>query len=216
MPHRTPRPLRLLASLLCAFAAGAALADDVRLYGAAEAVSPQEVARILEARPIKMRSLRLLDDAPATRDANATTNAAAGTTANATTVAAATTHDPGAVADEAPRRAPGALALPVQFAFDSSELLPAARPQLDALAEGIRLLPERQAVVIEGHTDVRGSDAYNEQLSLQRAQAVRRYLVGVHRIDPARLRAVGLGEYALLAGLDPRAAEQRRVQFRGE
>src|SRR5438034_4779343 len=95
-------------------------------------------------------------------------------------------------------------------------ILPAARPQLDALAAGIRLLPAAQAVRIEGHTDAAGSDRYNEQLSQKRAYSVKRYLVAMHGIDPERLHAVGLGEYAPLGGRDPYAAEQRRVQFRGE
>jgi outer membrane protein OmpA-like peptidoglycan-associated protein len=122
-----------------------------------------------------------------------------------------------AAAPEAPTRArPSALSLPVQFGFDSAEILAPARQQLDALAEGIRMLPALQSVVIEGHTDAIGSDHYNEQLSQRRAQAVKRYLVAAHQIDPARLRAVGLGEQIPLRGTDPHAAENRRVQFRGE
>jgi outer membrane protein OmpA-like peptidoglycan-associated protein len=112
--------------------------------------------------------------------------------------------------------ATAALSLPVQFNFDSAEILPSARPQLDALAEGIRRLAEDKRVVIEGHTDAAGSDTYNEQLSLRRAQSVKRYLVAVHHIDPMRLQALGLGEYSPLPGLDPLAAKNRRVQFRGQ
>jgi len=39
-------------------------------------------------------------------------------------------------------------------------------------------------VVIEGHTDATGSPRYNELLSQQRAQSVKRYLVAMHGIDP--------------------------------
>ena len=109
-----------------------------------------------------------------------------------------------------------ALSLPVQFAFDSADILPAARKQLDALAEGIRLLPDAKAVVIEGHTDAVGSPQYNEQLSVRRANAVKRYLVAEHRLEAGRLRAVGKGEQEPQAGHDSRSAENRRVQFRGE
>jgi outer membrane protein OmpA-like peptidoglycan-associated protein len=194
----------LLSSLLLALSAASAAAQEVRLYGAGEAVDPHEVARILgqpegAAPAIKMRSIRVLDDAPAQQVASGTAYAAA-------------TPD-----DAAPARPrPSALALPVQFAFDSADILPAARQQLDALADGIRLLPGSQPVVVEGHTDAAGTEAYNERLSQRRAQAVKRYLVAVHHIDPARLRAVGLGEYAPLPRRDPYAAENRRVQFRGE
>jgi RNA polymerase sigma-70 factor (ECF subfamily) len=139
-----------------------------------------------------MRSLRLLDDVPAQ---------------------AASTGGPAAAAPadnaDSQRVRAAALALPVQFSFDSADILPGARAQLDALAQGIRLLPALKTVVIEGHTDAVGSDQYNEQLSQRRAFAVKRYLVAEHHIDPSRLRAVGLGKYEPLPGKDPLAAENR-------
>jgi OmpA-OmpF porin, OOP family len=119
-------------------------------------------------------------------------------------------------AQTAAATAPKALALPVQFSFDSAEILPSARAQLDALAQGVRQLPQDRLVTIEGHTDALGGEAYNAQLSMRRAQSVKRYLVAQHGIEAARLRAVGLGEYETLPGRDPLAPENRRVQFRGE
>ena len=203
----------LLANLLLALAAGAATAQDVRQYRAGDAVDPREVAAILgQSQPgapaMKMRSLRLLDDAAPTPQSQllvqSTQAGAAAPIAYATAAAPA----------RQPRES--ALSLPVQFAFDSADILVSARHQLDALAEGIRMLPALQSVVIEGHTDAAGTDLYNEQLSQRRAHAVKRYLVAAHGIEPARLRAVGMGEYAPLAGRDPHAGENRRVQFRGE
>lgn len=192
-------PRFVAAPLLLSLLAGTAAAHDVKLYGSHEAVDPQEVARILDRSPrpvMKTRSIRLLDDGAATAQAFAA-------------------PAPGS-SSETRQPAPSALALPVQFRFDSADILPSAREQLDALAAGIRLLPAARPVVIEGHTDATGSDEYNEGLSARRAHAVKRYLVAQHGIEPARLRAVGLGEYATLAGRDPNAAENRRVQFRGE
>lgn len=184
----------LLASLL-ALAAVCAHAGDVRVYGAHESVDPDEVARILDpsqSRPaVKMRSLRLLDEKPTGQGAEPAAQPAARTRASA-------------------------LSLPVQFAFDSAEILATARGQLDALAEGIRRLPAAQAVLIEGHTDATGPEPYNERLSERRAQAVKGYLVARHGIDAARLHAVGRGETAPLPGRDGEAPENRRVQFRGE
>jgi len=115
---------------------------------------------------------------------------------------------------EAPK--PRVLALPVRFAFNSAEISPAARPQLDALAEGIKMLPATQKVIVEGHTDAVGTDVFNLLLSQRRAAAVKGYLVSVHGIDPARLKDIGFGEYRPIEGKDPFAPEQRRVQFRGE
>jgi outer membrane protein OmpA-like peptidoglycan-associated protein len=186
-----PRPALL--ALLALLAAGPALAgvDDVKLYRAHERVDPNEVAAILDAAPPKFRSLRLLDDGvPEARIASAEAAAAAAK--------------------------PKSLALPVQFAFDSHDILPAARAQLDALADGIRLLPEERLVAIEGHTDAVGSEEYNARLSMRRAYAVKRYLVAQHGIDATRLRTIGMGKIATLPGHDPYAAENRRVQFRGE
>jgi outer membrane protein OmpA-like peptidoglycan-associated protein len=192
-PTMCHRPL--IASLLFALFAGSALAQDVKVYRAGELVDPHDVAAILDgAKAPKMRSIRLLDDAPAQQVASA---------------------EPAPTA-EARADKPSSLALPVQFSFDSADILPAAKSQLDALAEGIRLLPADKAVLIEGHTDAAGSADYNEKLSQRRAQAVKRYLVAQHGLDPARLRALGMGEYRTLDGRDPYAPENRRVQFRGE
>ena len=81
----------------------------------------------------------------------------------------------------------------VLFDFDSSTLRPEARTALAQLAQGIREREPRR-VRIEGHTDAKGSDAYNEELSERRAEAVLRHLVEVETIDRALLRAQGLGE----------------------
>lgn len=191
-----PRFLPVAALIISAAASLVAHAGDVKVFRNSDSVDPTEVARILDrSAPIKMRSLRLLDDGPS--GALAATSAAAAVAAS-----------------EAAR--PQALSLPVPFAFDSADILPSAKAQLDAIAAGIRMLPANQKIVIEGHTDAVGAEQYNEVLSQRRAQSVRRYLVATHGIDGSRLQAVGLGEHNPLAGSDPLAGENRRVQFRGE
>jgi len=182
-----------IAAMLLSLCSLTVEAGEVKVLRGNEVVDPHEVARILG--PVKMRTLRLLDDAPA------------GSVATASAAAAV-------AAVEASR--PSALALPVQFAFDSADILPSAKSQLDAIAAGIRMLPATQRVVIEGHTDAAGAELYNESLSQRRAQSVRRYLVTMHGIDAERLEAVGLGELSPLPGRDPLAGENRRVQFRGQ
>lgn len=112
--------------------------------------------------------------------------------------------------------APSALSLPVRFEFDSAAILPSARAQLDALAEGIKLLPPDRTVLIEGHTDASGPPEYNLALSQRRAAAVKLYLVQNHGIDAQRLHDTGVGKRQPIAGADPYAAENRRVQFRGD
>ena len=108
-----------------------------------------------------------------------------------------------------------ALSLPVHFDFDSTTISASAREQLDALAEGIKLLPPERKVIIEGHTDARGPDDYNQALSLRRAAVVRQYLVQTHGIAAERLHDTGYGKRQPAVADDPFAAANRRVQFRG-
>lgn len=158
-------------------------------YREGQRIDPQQVRQILSAdAPVRgrTRSIRLLDGDAAALAADAATAAP-----------------------------PSALSAPVQFEFDSSVILPQAREQLDAIAASIRLLPAGRSVVIEGHTDATGSEDYNQQLSRRRAAAVKQYLSQRHGIAPQRLRDVGMGMSQPIEGLDPLAAENRRVQFRG-
>jgi outer membrane protein OmpA-like peptidoglycan-associated protein len=180
------RNLALTALLVCLGSTAAAQGTEMH-YRSGERVDPRDVARILSAAPIKTRSIRLLD------------GPGGGGTAPATSAPAS----------------PSALSIPVRFAFDSAEILPAARPQLDSIAAGIKMLPAPQPVIIEGHTDSVGAEEYNLDLSKRRAASVKRYLVEVHGIDAGRLKDAGFGEERPIQGMDPAAAENRRVQFRG-
>lgn len=195
----------ILACLLVLAAAVPALADTVVYYREGQRIEPEAVRQILAqdapAGPMRTRSIRILTAAAANeteRPQNLPARAAA-------------TPKP----RESQPAAANALALPVQFAFDSAEILPAARAQLDALAAGIQLLPPQRRVTIEGHTDASGGEDYNLELSRRRAAAVKAYLVQQHGIDARRLNEVGQGERQPLAGLDPSSGENRRVQFRG-
>jgi OmpA-OmpF porin, OOP family len=179
----------LLASMVLAVFLPVARAEDVAAYRDDDVIDPDEVVRILAADPAPApgltRSIRELIDGSASAPADAAQHGAR------------------------------ALSIPIRFEFDSSEVLPVGRRQLDAIAEGIRRLPASRLVTIEGHTDAIGTDDYNLALSLRRATAVRNYLVRDQGIDPARLREAGFGRQRPLAGTRPEAAENRRVQFRG-
>src|SRR5262249_13664202 len=109
-----------------------------------------------------------------------------------------------------------ALSLPVHFEFDSATIAPGARPQLDALAAGIKLLPPTQTVVIEGHTDAIGTHGYNLTPPQRSPGAAKNYRGTRHATQAGRLKEVGSGLARPIAGSDPLAAESRRVQFRGE
>jgi len=81
----------------------------------------------------------------------------------------------------------------VLFDFDRHDLRPDALVTLDRLVSLLGGFPQR-AVAVEGHTDAKGSDDYNDALSLRRAESVRRYLAD-HDASPQRRYDVrGFGE----------------------
>lgn len=99
------------------------------------------------------------------------------------------------------------------FDFNSAKIRPSSLKTVDAL--GKALSDERlkgNTFMIAGHTDAKGTDAYNQKLSEARARSVRDYLVGAYKLDPKLLLAVGFGEEQLKIEDDPLADENRRVQ----
>ena len=79
------------------------------------------------------------------------------------------------------------------FTFDKSDLRAEGRGQLDNF---VRSLAGTQfdVVNVEGHTDRLGSNAYNQKLSVRRADAVKAYLIDTGRIDATKVSAAGKGE----------------------
>lgn len=105
--------------------------------------------------------------------------------------------------------------LQINFEFNSAALTDQARQQLDALGAAMNM--EQLASFqfeIGGHTDGKGSDAYNQQLSQQRAESVVDYLSGRHSVNPSRVQAVGYGESNLADPNDPGSWVNRRVEVR--
>jgi OOP family OmpA-OmpF porin len=100
------------------------------------------------------------------------------------------------------------------FEFNKAELLPAAYPVLNNLAETIKKNPETRWR-IEGHTDAIGSDSYNMDLSRRRAESVLNYLLS-QGVDRSRLEVVPLGESQPVATNDTQEgrAMNRRVEIR--
>jgi outer membrane protein OmpA-like peptidoglycan-associated protein len=102
----------------------------------------------------------------------------------------------------------------VEFDFNSSDINQTSYPTLDTLAEALKS-PDLQEskFLINGHTDSKGSDEYNEKLSQLRANSVVMYLVSQHDIDKSRFKAIGFGETALKNVSDGESAENRRVEI---
>ena len=104
--------------------------------------------------------------------------------------------------------------LGVNFDFNKATLRPEAYPILDNAAE-ILLTHLQVNVDIVGHTDQVGSDKYNDKLSLDRAESVKKYLIA-KGVDSSRLNTVGKGKRDLLfRENDPTSRfYNRRIEFR--
>lgn len=101
----------------------------------------------------------------------------------------------------------------INFATGSSVILPGSDTLLN---QGLALFSIRPSMtlVVVGHTDDRGSDEYNQQLSLDRAEAVVQWYAD-RDVDPARITARGAGESEPLESNDTAAGREqnRRIQF---
>ncbi len=79
------------------------------------------------------------------------------------------------------------------FGFDKAKLQDGSKPILDEAAAKIKGNPDIELVLVTGHTDRIGSEAYNQKLSERRANIVKDYLVS-QGVDASRLQAIGKGE----------------------
>lgn len=106
------------------------------------------------------------------------------------------------------------LDLTIYFAYDSAFLTPPARDHLALIGQALQS-PELAGhrYLIAGHTDARGPDDYNADLSLRRAWAVKRFLMRHYGIASWRLEVVGWGEQYPRTPMDPYAALNRRVEI---
>jgi outer membrane protein OmpA-like peptidoglycan-associated protein len=104
--------------------------------------------------------------------------------------------------------------LNIPFELNSSALKPQASEQLKQLELALAS-PSlgNNRFIVAGHTDAKGSAAYNKQLSLRRAETVKRFLVD-KGIDPARLDTIGYGSEKLLSPDHPEDPTNRRVEIR--
>jgi outer membrane protein OmpA-like peptidoglycan-associated protein len=104
--------------------------------------------------------------------------------------------------------------LNIPFEFNSSELQPQASAQLRQLQSALTSQAlSKDRFMVAGHTDGKGNPQYNQQLSLRRAEAVKRYLVG-NGVEASRLQAVGFGAERLALPDRPEDAANRRVEIR--
>ena len=101
----------------------------------------------------------------------------------------------------------------VNFDFNQATLRNESYPILDNAA-GILLSHPDVSVEIQGHTDQIGSDKYNDELSMRRAEAVKKYMIA-KGVDASRLTTSGKGKRELLFNESDPVSRfyNRRVEF---
>lgn len=80
----------------------------------------------------------------------------------------------------------------IYYAFDDDKILPAAEPDLNFVLEIMNEYPD-MVIELSSHTDSRGNDAYNRELSQRRAESARNWLLA-RGVERKRIQAVGYGE----------------------
>jgi outer membrane protein OmpA-like peptidoglycan-associated protein len=101
----------------------------------------------------------------------------------------------------------------VKFGFDTADLSPEGQAALDEFAARIKQENKNVYVEIQGHTDNVGSEKYNEELGLLRAESVRRYLNQKQNFPLHRINVISYGETAPVADNKTREgrSQNRRV-----
>ena len=133
--------------------------------------------------------------------------------------AAAPAPAPAAAPAPAPAPKPKPVAEKITFAadvlfdFDKATLKPAGKGKLDELAGKVKDI-NLEVVIAIGHTDSIGTDAYNQKLSVRRAESVKAYLVS-KGIEPNRVYTEGKGEKQPVASNKTKdgRAKNRRVEI---
>ena len=102
----------------------------------------------------------------------------------------------------------------VFFATNKDKILPKSYPVLNAVADALKAEPEIKKVMVEGHTDNRGSSSHNMELSNRRAHSVLEYLV-TRGVAADRLDSQGFGDTKPVAdnATSKGRAANRRVEF---
>jgi len=105
------------------------------------------------------------------------------------------------------------LAADVLFDFDKAVLKDEGKSKLDDLATKVKAI-NLEVVIAIGHTDSVGSDAYNQKLSVKRAESVKAYLVS-KGVEPNRIYTEGKGEKQPVASNTTKDGRQknRRVEI---
>jgi outer membrane protein OmpA-like peptidoglycan-associated protein len=218
---------KILSTLACGLllGAGVAFADNVTVYNKPPSVEELQkslgvpIGKEQGAKPkFKTRAIVFGDAQPAAEPepapapAPASRPAAAQQPAQAADAPAARPQQNAAPAQKSMQVSENAVAFPINFNVNSSQIRPESLPFLESIAGLLQKDPSYR-LLIEGHTDAAGAFNRNMTLSRERAYSVMNYLIDRYGIEPTRLSPVGKGPTEP-RNRDPRHPENRRVQFR--
>jgi outer membrane protein OmpA-like peptidoglycan-associated protein len=103
--------------------------------------------------------------------------------------------------------------LEINFDFNSANISSRSMSQVSALARALSSGELKGGTfLLAGHTDAKGSDSFNQELSERRAETVKRILSERYRVNAGSLVTVGYGKTRLKNASNPLAGENRRVQ----
>jgi outer membrane protein OmpA-like peptidoglycan-associated protein len=107
------------------------------------------------------------------------------------------------------------LSAEVLFDFDKDNIRSGAQPELDKIDRYLKIKPYKK-VVIEGHTDSKGADAYNMNLSQRRAVQVKKWLIEKYGVQGSKFAPKGMGETVPVDTNETDEGRQnnRRVEFK--
>jgi outer membrane protein OmpA-like peptidoglycan-associated protein len=198
--------LALLTCTVVALPALSAVADEV-----SGAQSPEEIIRQLAPRGLPhMGTTAPAGPNPAISPANAPSAPPAPVSSEQNNPP---TEPVGSLPSPAPAGAhPSVTLRTITFEFGSARLESGSIEQLRNLGIALNQLATAEAkLLIEGHTDKKGTRAYNDELSKRRADAVKDYLVKEMGVTADRLETVGKGFSEPANPKNPYAPENRRV-----
>jgi outer membrane protein OmpA-like peptidoglycan-associated protein len=138
---------------------------------------------------------------------------AAGPGGSQTAATTVTVTPPPVAAPALPPRAIARVTIRINFDFDKSDIRPPDVPELQKALDFVKA-HRAYRISVEGHTDGRGSEEYNQALSMRRANAVKAWLVQ-HGANGDRLTPVGFGKSRPIAdnNTDEGRFQNRRVEL---
>jgi outer membrane protein OmpA-like peptidoglycan-associated protein len=103
--------------------------------------------------------------------------------------------------------------LEINFDYNSADISAKSMPSVQALGKALTNPDLKGSTfVVAGYTDAAGGEAYNQDLSERRADAIKRYLVDKYSITASDLVTVGYGKTKLKDPSQPMSEANRRVQ----